>query len=705
MSKAEEIIDEAKKNARRFCDFYNDYIAVARDDNEFVNGDPWKDEDKQKRVGRPMEVINDAKITLRRTIEDYDQKRSTLKVKGYNNSEDKKTAQAFEGLIYQINNDSMGEAIKDMAMYDMLSHGMGFYKWETAYENNLSFNQKITLKPVFDSFNVYLDMMNCNEIDNSDVGWGGENLYYSHEDFEDKWPDADKISFPDLHGQYNNGNICVSRYERIEYKNDTVVSIANPFTGKVLIEYISEFDKEQYLPLMNYFREYGYESNEDLYGWLNETGRILRDKDVQRPMVKWYLLSGVEILDEGETGGEFIPIIPMLGPRYVRDGKVYFDSLIRQSKDPARLSNLVISNYKETMIADTIAPWVTNYKKIANHMGTWAQSNFKPVVALPYDDIELKDGSIDNTPPTKLTKGDVPAGWATLFQFANESKERTSGLPDSALGLQGNEVSGSALEIRTDSGLANRSIFFKKRHFSDQLLGKQWEKAIPVYYDSERLVQLGDIQGNSQNAMINTESHDQGEGEYKGEFLDIKNAKIQTYITVGPSFTSLRQESTAKLAEIMSFAPDRYREVVFPELVKYADVSDSDELYNNCMKVAPQEIQPQEEQNIDQLQAKTQQQEQQIEQLTAMNEELNKVLMSEQQRTQSNERIAQLKATSDLKKEEVKQRGETIREEMSNQTDIKESEIDANAEVQVQMLKMMGELKTSIENMNRISEV
>ena len=340
-------------------------------------------------------------------------------------------------------------------------------------------------------------------------------------------------------------------------------------------------------------------------------------------------------------------------------------------------------------------------------MNIWAKSNIKPVVALPYDAIELPDGTIDNTPPTKLPKGDAPAGWATLFQFANDSKEKTSGLPDSALGLKGNEVSGSALDLRTNNSLSNRSIFFKKRHFSDRVLGKHLEKAIPVYYDSPRLASLTDIQGNSKMAMINKEGHNQGEGKYKGKFIDIKNAEFTTYIVVGASYNSLRQETTAKLAEIMNFASDRYRDVVFPELVKYADVSDSDELYNNCMKVAPEEIQDKEEQSEQQLQAENAQLKQQMQELQAVNEEMNKVIMSERERGQSQERIAQLKAQSDLKKEEIKQQGETIRERMSNQTDIKQSEIDANAEVQVQMLKMMEELKQSIEQVKqyRIGEV
>jgi hypothetical protein len=700
--KAEEIIEEAKNNAKAYGDFFADFLEEARDDEKLANGDPWKDEDKAKRNGRPQEIINDTKITIRRTIEDYDQKRSTIKVKSTSLDTDETTTNAIQGLIYDINNDSMGESIKDLAMGDMLTCGIGAYRWETQYEDNLSFEQKIVYKPIYDKFNIYLDIMNTKEIDYSDSMWGGENLYYDIDTFEAEWPDADKKGFPDLNGQDNDGRICVSRYERIKMVNDTLVSVVNPFTQKSLNLFVSDFDTDKYRPLLNYYREYGYDESEDIFAWLTESGRILADRDVERKKVEWYLLTDSEILDKGEIGGEYIPIIPMLGPRYILEGSVYFDSQIRQAKDPVRLNNFVISNYVEAMSADTIAPWVTNYKKIKNHMNTWAHANNKPTVALPYDAVELPDGTIDASPPIKAPKGEVPAGWATLFQFTTESKERTSGLPDSAQGLQGNEVSGSALQLRTDNGLANRSIFFKKRHFSDILLGKHLEPAIPIYYDSQRLVRIADLEGRSKTAMINKEGHDQGEGEFKGKNIDIKNARFKTFITVGPSYSSLKQETTAKLAELLPYAGERYADVIFPEVVRYADISNSDALYDNCMKVAPVEIQEQEEKDANQLQTELQKAQQQIEGLTAQNEELEKVIMGEEQKVQSQQNIARLKSETDLRKETIKQSAETERERMSNRTDIKTTEIDAQAEINVQMLKMMEKLDAKIDSITTI---
>jgi hypothetical protein len=594
----------------------------------------------------------------------------------------------------------MGESIKDLAMNDMLECGMGFYRWETEYERDLSFDQKIVLKPCFDQFNVYLDIMNTKEIDYRDGMWGGENFYYDDYTFESNWPDAEKKGFPDLDHTYNEGKICVSRYYRIKMKNDTVISIVNPFNGKPHTMYVTDFKKEAYRPLINYYREYGYDEQEDIFSWLNETNRILADRDVERKVVNWYLLTSDAILDEGEIGGEFVPIVPMLGPRYILNGHVYYDSLIRQTKDPTRLNNFVVSNYVEAMAADTIAPWITNFKKIQRHMKTWQNANNRATIALPYDEVELKDGTIDATPPIKAPKGEVPAGWANLFNMTTDAKTRTSGLPDSAAGLKGNEVSQGALELRTNNSLSNRSIFFKKRHFSDSLLGRHLESAIPVYYDSDRIVRFADIDGKTTIGRINSDDHQDGEGEYKGEFIDIKNAEVSTYITVGPSYNSLRQETTAKLAELLPYASEDYRAVIFPRLVKYLDVSNSDELYEDCMKVAPPAIRPVgEEKTPQQLEAELQQKDAQLQEAQQVNDQLNDVIMAEREKYQSQERQTQIKVNADLQKESMKQMGENQREGMSNRTDIKEAEIDAKSKIEVEMLKMIKDLNAKIDKL------
>jgi hypothetical protein len=149
----------------------------------------------------------------------------------------------------------------------------------------------------------------------------------------------------------------------------------------------------------------------------------------------------------------------------------------------------------------------------------------------------------------------------------------------------------------------------------------------------------------------------------------------------------------------MQYAGERYSDIIFPQFIKYADVIDSEDLYEDCMKVAPQEIrETEEEKTPQQLQAELAQAQQQIEGLTQQNEELNKVLMGEEQKVQSQENIARLKAQTELQREHEKQSAETQRERMSNLTDIKEAEINAQSRKEVELIKQsMNDLSSKMD--------
>jgi hypothetical protein len=104
------------------------------------------------------------------------------------------------------------------------------------------------------------------------------------------------------------------------------------------------------------------------------------------------------------------------------------------------------------------------------------------------------------------------------------------------------------------------------------------------------------------------------------------------------------------------------------------------------------------EETPEQLQAKISQLEQEKQDLTLQNQEMEKVLIGEQQKVQSNEKIAQMKEEGNTQREVIKAKSSLQKESMSNQTDIKESEIQANSRLEVEMLKQsMGEMKGQLD--------
>jgi hypothetical protein len=222
---------------------------------------------------------------------------------------------------------------------------------------------------------------------------------------------------------------------------------------------------------------------------------------------------------------------------------------------------------------------------------------------------------------------------------------------------------------------------------------------IQKIYDSERLEELVEIDGSSKLAMINKEAHDKGEGQYKGKYLDIKNAKVGVYVDVGPSYGSQKKETASKTMELMSYTPPEFMAAVYPHFVKNLDMLGTDEMLEDIKKIFPPELrETDEEKTPQQLQAELQQAQQQIEQLTQVKDEMEQLLISEQQKVQSQENIARLKAQTDLQREQLKQSAETQRERMSNLTDIKESEIQAQSRKEIELIKQsMNDLSGKLD--------
>lgn len=702
--KAQEILKEAKDNFKYYFDVLAKYRKEARDDMDFVNGDPWTSEQKAMRGSRPMEIINDAKIDKRRTIEDYNKRSSTVKIRGLDNGVTKETAESYQGIINKINRDSHTDFVMDEAMDHMLSCGMGFFYLDTEYKDIYSHDQVVTVNKIDDPFSVALDIIDAKKIDYSDSEWGGWLEPYSVDQFEEMYPDGDRSSFPicDNYTAFNKNNcIVVCRYYRVEKKPDSLISVADPFNaGEVLNFHLSTVE-EKNAELLQFYAQ----NNEDfefdnLLGWLRDTGRLLKIRHFERNVINWYILNNDQILDEGEWAGSFIPIIPMLGSKYTVSNDVYFESLIREKKPSARMYNFVVSNVSEWLSVNPVAPFTAHYKKIKGFEQIWANANNNPISVLPYREVvDEATNQVDWAPPMKLPAAEIPQGWLAAGQMAQENKTRTSGLPDSALGLQGNEVSGTALDTRTENALDNRSIFFKKRKFSTILLGKAQCDLIQKIYDSERMEELVNTDGSSQLAMINKESHDKGEGQYKGKHLDIKGAKVGVYVDTGPSYGSQKKEAAVKAEALLHKTPEIFMPAVYPHIVRNMDMLGTDEMVEDINKLLPPELRPtDEEKTPQQLETELQQATQQIEQLSQVNKEMEQLLVSEKQKVQSQENIAQLKASTDLQKEELKQSAETQRERMSNLTDIKESEIQAQSRKEIELIKQsMNDLSGKLD--------
>jgi hypothetical protein len=683
---AYDLINRAKDNVKNYHDNTSEYQDEAMDDTKFMNGDPWTDGAKATRGNRPMPVINDAPAYKRKVKKNYKNNPCAIKVTPVDNETDPKIARTFQGIVDQIMRDSMGDAAMDKAFDSMLDAGMGFCYVDTEYEHPKSFDQNLIVIPIKDKFSVFIDT-DYKRMNMLDMEYGGFLFTTARDAYETKYPEAAGEGFPNTSEHFltlDNNIVTLCRYYERSYREDTLISFVSPVDGKQVNALVSELDEVKYSDVRA-----AYEI-EDLYEHLKDTKRIIGKRSVEVPEINWYILNDTEILAQGEWAGKFIPIIPTLGEEYKLEGHYYWSSLIRWTKDAARLYNYHVGNIAEVLALQPLTPAIGMAGQFNGHEGGWSAVNNEPQPFLEYNPIKLPDGTWTTQAPIPVQPSQIPAGNVTAAQMADTDKKNTMGIQDEAMGMEGRSESGKAILARSNESMDNVSVFTEQRRLATHYLGLVLVDLIPKYYDSARTQRILGVDGSDEMVRINDEGAE--------DYLNIKDSQFDIYIDEGPTFASQRKEDQATYMTLAEAMP-QYLPAFADKVVENLDGKDAKEVTERVQKLMdPKFFVEEGEQTPEQLQTQIAQLEQEKEQLTLQNQEMEEVIIGEQQKVQSAEKIAQMKEQGSTNREVIKAESSIQKETMSNQTDIKESEIQANSRLEVEMLKQsMGEMKGQLD--------
>src|SRR3990172_6688215 len=180
MPSDKDILKESKERYKVCSDGWDHIYKAALEDLRFVydvDGGQWPDEIRKDREGRPMLTINKLLKFVRQLRGDARQNRPRIKVIPVDDKGDVETAELFNGLIRQIEYLSSAEVAYD-----------------TAYENEFSFNQDIRIQRIKNPFSVRFDP-GANEFDRSDAQDCFVDEVLTHKEFKRQYPGAAMIDF------------------------------------------------------------------------------------------------------------------------------------------------------------------------------------------------------------------------------------------------------------------------------------------------------------------------------------------------------------------------------------------------------------------------------------------------------------------------------------------------------------------------------
>ena len=527
------IIDEAKDFLKLCNDADTQNRQEALEDLKFVNGDQWPVELQNSRnlESRPILTINKLDGYCRQVTNQQRQQRPRIKVHGTNSQAQAKTAEVIEGMTRHIEVNSNADNAYDTAFDHAVRMGWGFWRVTTNYVSEDSFDQEIYIDAIENPFTVYFDP-NSERVDGSDAERCLITTMMSKEKFRKLYPDCDDGT-----------------------------SFTQRGTGDAQSEWITKED----IRIAEYF--YVVRESATLYQLSDGTSKFAEGSDFfkrlelaglevvdKRPSykrtIKWKKLTAVEVIEERDWPGTYIPVVPVYGRHVVIEDKKKKFGMVRHAKDAQRMYNFWQTTITESVALAPKAKWIMAEGQDEGHENEWAGANVKSYPLLRYKQTDI-DGN-QAPPPQRLQPEPPPTGVMAAAQSINQDISTLMGIYDPSQQLPGN-ISGKALNGQQQQVDLTNFDFYDNLTKSIQQTGKIILDLIPHIYDSQRVMRIIGPDGKPDLVGINEPKQDE-QGVWT-VMHDMSVGKYDVVMDTGPGYNSKRQEAVESMVDMLKVDP------------------------------------------------------------------------------------------------------------------------------------------------------
>jgi len=527
--------DSRIQEAIEFLKFANDADTMNRqealEDLKFGAGDQWPVELQNSRnlESRPVITVNKVDNYCRQVSNQQRQQRPRIKVHATNTHEDMVDAQTISGIIRHIEVNSNADHSYDNAFEYAVRMGWGYIRVRTDYISEDSFDQEIYIDPVDNPFTVYFDP-NSVLPDGSDADRCLITTMMLKEEFRKLYPDADDggTSFT----QRGTGD---SQSEWITKEDIRLAEYYYTVREKATLYLLSDGSAT-------------FADDKDFFQRLDNYGITVIDKrDSFKKTIKYCKMTAVEVLEERDWAGKYIPIVPVYGRHIVIGDKRKKFGMIRYAKDPQRMYNFWQTAITEGVALAPKAKWLLAEGQDEGHESDWANANIKSFPVLRY-----KQTDIDGRPapvPTRLQPEPPQAGIMAAAMGVDNDIKNIMGVFDPAQLGQGN-ISGKALNGQQQQVDLTNFDYYDNLTRSISHIGKICLDLIPKIYDTERVMRIIGDDGKPELLTIN-------QRDAVGRVLnDITVGQYDVVMETGPGYNSKRQEAVDNMLPLLSAAPE-----------------------------------------------------------------------------------------------------------------------------------------------------
>jgi hypothetical protein len=233
------------------------------------------------------------------------------------------------------------------------------------------------------------------------------------------------------------------------------------------------------------------------------------------------------------------------------------------------------------MIGEFQSMWNTAHKK------NWPYLVFTP-------DDRLPGGVPRREPPPQIS-----SAYQGEFMRLEHDIMSAMGIYAASLGDEGQEVSGRAIMARQRQGNIGSYPYTDSFHTAYIYGCKQIVRLIPHVYDTERIVRIVGEDGEDDMIPINARQGAMPQVENLPDkysvpprpgvtdyLNDISVGKYDVAVTIGPSYTTQKEETLAMLLDLVKTAPG-IGQMIMDLIVKNMELPHSEELISRLKKMVP----------------------------------------------------------------------------------------------------------------------
>jgi len=663
-------INQAMEYLRQVNDVDSNNRAEALDDVRFSAGDQWPVDVQNSRVleARPCLTINKVDAYCRQIVNQIREQRPRIKCHGMNTQSNEKQAQIITGMCRHIELQSDADQAYLNAVDYAVRMGWGYIRVTTDYVKDDSFDQEIYIRPIENPFTVYFDP-NSIMADGSDAERCLITTLIPKKTFRAMYPDAE-----DTQGFVSRGT------------GDVVGDWIQKEDIRIAEYWYTERETVVLLQLSDGSSIYEDEVDKDLMKELGVT--IINKRESVRKKVKWCKVTAMQVLEEGEWAGKYIPIIPVYGQSTIVQGKHKRFGLVRMAKDPQRMYNYWSTALTETVALAPKAKWILAEGQDEGHENEWAQANIKAMPVLRYKQTDI-DGRPAN-PPIRQTPESPPTGAMAAMQSMNLDLQAVIGIYDPSQLPQGIQ-SGKAIQGQQMQADMTNMHYYDNLTRSIRQVGRVILDLIPKIYDTERAMRIIGDDGKPEIMTINERKMD--EQGIERILNDMSIGEFDVVMDTGPGYNSKRQEAVTAMMSLFQAEPALVQ-VAGDLLVRNMDFPGADIIADRLAINNPlaqiddmADIPPAIQMKLKQDQATIQQMQQQLQQL--------QMVITQRQDIES------VKQEAETKRELMRQTTKAHDTEMRVETQAQDTVIKTETQKEIEGMK--AQLALILASMNKTS--